>query len=99
MSLPIYLADVNNDGKLDLVTWAGVHLGNGNGSIRGAHPATGPEPAVRLGDFNKDGKLDLVTLSDARQPVITIYLGGGNGHFPTQSFTDVLPFGDSGKMF
>ncbi len=96
-SSPIYLADVNNDGKLDLVTWFGVHLGNGNGTFAAPIPLPDQSPLFALGDFNRDGKLDLVTLSDARQPVITIYLGSGNGHFPTQSFTDVLPFGDSGN--
>ncbi len=93
-SSPIYLADINNDGKPDVVTAFGVHLGNGDGTFGPAIPLPDANYIFALGDFNKDGKFDLVTLSDERSPVVTIYAGNGTGRFPTALYSDTLPFGD-----
>ena len=82
----IFLRDVNNDGKLDVVTEAGVALGKGDGTF---------EPAIRLpyspdmggcstcqtiavGDFNGDGKLDVLY---SEQQNMHVLLGDGTGHF------------------
>jgi hypothetical protein len=93
-STPLYIADVNNDGKLDVVSYLGVHLGNGNGTF--AAPIAFPDTnyLFALGDFNKDGKQDLVTLSDAATPELNLYLGSGDGHFSAGTYSVTLPFGD-----
>jgi hypothetical protein len=69
-------ADVNDDGKIDLVTdGLSVLLGNGDGTFRkGASVASGGSGSVTIGDFNGDGKLDVVA-------GLNILLGNGNGTF------------------
>jgi hypothetical protein len=76
-------ADVNGDGKIDLVTdGVSVLLGNGDGTFqRGASVVSGGSGAVNVGDFNGDGKLDIAA-------GLSILLGNGNGTFqkPLTSF-------------
>lgn len=76
-------ADINGDGKLDLVVAKqrlfAVYLGNGDGTFQefaeyGA-PGTGETSAFTLGDFNGDGILDLM-LADGYGDV---YLMTGKG--------------------
>jgi hypothetical protein len=81
------VADMNNDGKLDLVAGrkttrtAGaiqILFGNGNGSFKApidskSKPAYSPRYAA---DFNNDGKLDLITLA---HDSIAAFLGNGRG--------------------
>ncbi len=78
-------ADLNADGKLDLVT-AGygsvsVLLGNGNGTFAAAKSyaaVVGGDTSapVAVGDFNGDHKLDLVTCG-------SLLIGNGDGTFKT----------------
>ena len=82
----LILRDVNNDGKLDLITDVGVNLGNGNGTFGPLipFPITPGElgEQIVLGDFNHDGKLDVLYSSNNRYPpTITVLLGDGTGHF------------------
>lgn len=93
----LLLADVNHDGKLDLVNYVGVHLGNGNGTFQAPIPLPNLNAPFALGDFNNDGKLDLVTLSQDRAPELSIYPGSGDGHFAAATYTTTLPFGDFGN--
>jgi hypothetical protein len=83
-------ADVNGDGKEDLVAATDsykltVMLGNGDGSFRAlaSIPVIGvSSPAIA--DFNKDGKPDLVVL-DWNGQTAQILFGAGDGTFPTSA--------------
>jgi hypothetical protein len=88
--LGVAVADVNRDGKLDVISadfQAGkVHLwlGNGDGSFQNVADftaGTGPS-AVAVADFNGDGKLDLAVANYVSGNV-SILLGNGNGTFQT----------------
>jgi hypothetical protein len=64
------VADVNHDGKLDIVLSTQqesvtVFLGNGDGSFQASFqaPASAPTFALSMGDFDHDGKPDLISTS------------------------------------
>jgi hypothetical protein len=92
-------ADVNGDGKSDLVSVSSVALGNGDGTFQtpvasGTGGACGTNTSLVVADFNGDGKPDLAigcqgygTDGSAR-----IYLGNGDGTF-TFLVTYYLPGG------
>jgi hypothetical protein len=82
------VADVNGDGRLDLVTSnfksnnVSVLLGNGNGTFGTAKNfALGTAPSdVAVADVNGDGRLDLV-VTDYSSNQVGVLLGNGNGTF------------------
>jgi len=84
-------ADLNADGKLDLVATNGrgntisVLLGKGDGTFASQVTyATGAGPyGVSGADFNSDGKLDLAVANHGSNTV-SILLGNGNGTFQKQ---------------
>jgi hypothetical protein len=89
-SRDVALADVNADGKLDILSATGtsnalsVLLGNGNGTFQ-AHAETtagaGTQPnALVVADFTGDGKLDVVTGNGGTHD-ISFLRGNGNGTF------------------
>ena len=92
----VVAADLNNDGKVDVVVATGatnkvsIFIGNGDGSFQTEATVNtdpvGPTVAVGVGDFNGDGKLDLAVLnSPASGPgSVSILLGNGDGTFRTQ---------------
>jgi hypothetical protein len=85
-------ADLNGDGKLDLVTafyrdpGVAVLLGRGDGTFQAStiYPAGQEVTAVDVGDLNLDGKLDLA-VSDALDLNIGLLLGRGDGTFNARS--------------
>jgi hypothetical protein len=82
-------ADLNGDGKLDLVAGyfsdgsvISVLLGNGDGTFRARTDyATGKNPAALvLADFNNDGIVDIAT-SNTGDGTTSLLLGNGDGTF------------------
>jgi hypothetical protein len=85
----IAVADVNGDGKLDLLTanngnnTAGVLQGNGNGTFQVAtnYGTRGNNPiGIAAADVNRDGQLDLLT-TNRNSNTAGVLLGNGNGTF------------------
>ncbi len=83
-STNIFAADLNGDGKLDLVTDGICTLyGNGDGTFtQGSCLGTGYNSvtSMALADFNGDGKLD-VLLFGGFSEAVSVYLGNGDGTF------------------
>jgi protein involved in polysaccharide export with SLBB domain len=85
--LDVTLADLNNDGFLDLtgVGWGTygavrVWLGDGNGRWTATTPlAKGSYYGVNVGDMNSDGNLDI--LAATYRKGVQIFLGNGMGSF------------------
>lgn len=83
----IAVADLNGDGKMDLVVTGGadgVWIGNGDGTfhLSNIYSNTGGTAQVFLADLDKDGKLDLVGIN-ATSNSADVRLGNGDGTFQT----------------
>jgi hypothetical protein len=99
----VAVADINNDGNLDLVVAnemsdsVSVLLGNGDGTFQAAATFATPQSPifVTAADFNGDGKLDLVTvnLSDntGNCDCVAVLLGNGDGTFQEPPIITSLP--------
>ncbi len=98
----IAIADLNNDGKLDIVVVstaesnATVFLGNGDGTFTPPqeYPTGNGSNSVVIADLNSDGNPDLIVDNDNDQ-TISILLGVGDGSFQAET-TMNFPYGDAG---
>jgi hypothetical protein len=98
-SFPAVIADLNGDGKQDIVyptpsdNSVTVLLGNGDGTFQTAQTYLAgdtlfPE-GIAVGDFNFDGKPDLVVTNQDYHGTDAILMGNGDGSFQTPSIVDV----------
>jgi hypothetical protein len=95
----VTVADVNNDGKEDLVVATSnggtinVLLGNGNGTFRAATSiattGTGFEPRVVVADVNGDGRPDVMVADGMQTRTIEVFLGNGDGTFQPKLSTNI----------
>jgi hypothetical protein len=90
----VKLADINGDGKLDIVTANGdgtlsVLLNKGNGTFQPATLITSVsslnpnQDDIVIADFDGDGKADIALATYDRQNVVYILIGNGDGTFGT----------------
>jgi hypothetical protein len=92
----IVVADVNHDGKPDIIVASTVDdavsvlLGDGNGhfaSAPGSPVACGSAPNdIAVADMNGDGNPDLI-IANTGTPYITILLGDGKGGFASSAYS------------
>src|SRR3954454_21396794 len=81
----VALADLNGDGKADLVavsSFTSVLLGNGDGTFQTPYVAGYGGYSVAIADLNADGKLDLVKTQGGS---VLVQLGNGDGTFSAQT--------------
>lgn len=87
--IDVLAADLNGDGKSDLITTTyndssiNVRLGNGDGSFKNLTSiSTHAYPRdVHAGDFNGDGKIDLMSANYDGSASVSVYIGAGDGSF------------------
>jgi hypothetical protein len=91
------LADMNHDGKLDLLLDTNLYLGNGKGDFKFqvdlSFPGYGNQPTM-VADVNGDGILDVAVVAPGS---IEVYLGIGKATYATPFFLGTGP--SPGSLF
>ena len=90
--LALTMADLNNDGKMDLITVDPTHhnvtvfLGNGDGTFKVNEPISGDSEPISIvaDDFNGDHLMDLAFVNYASNTLVVLY-GNGDGTFKIPS--------------
>jgi hypothetical protein len=89
--LLVSIADMNNDGRPDLVVTASqgplcVLFGNGNGTFQSpqTYSIAGGQFGVTVADVNNDGNMDVLAAGESFSGV-SVLLGNGNGTFKAQT--------------
>lgn len=85
-----YMADINNDGNIDIV-YAGLsvnYCGNGDGSFFECYDSLVPSGGI-VADFNGDGLMDQITtkIVSFKQIPYSAYSGGGCGTVVSYSYS------------
>ena len=104
-SLSFFAADINGDGKQDLVLIDGlnsvitVFLAKGDGSFQPGLSSGLPGSFAAFGDFNKDGKLDIaIGPSTDTTGLVSVAFGNGDGTFQLapviENFGEINMIGD-----
>lgn len=76
------VADVNHDGKPDLIAGSNVYAGNGDGTFAAPVKVSQLTPGlVAIADVNGDGNPDIISATTDSK--VEIALGDGNGTFQT----------------
>jgi hypothetical protein len=83
----VWPADVNGDGRIDLVAGAArarstdlvVRLGRGGGSFGPERVVAASRVPVTVGDLNRDGRIDIIAASRAADASIDLFALRGNG--------------------
>ena len=98
----IATADLNGDGKLDLVLVSSsnsvlIYLGNGDGTFQTPlEVGTGNSPAqVAIGDFNNDGRLDLAVVNTADNTVSLLLQAPSATVSPSTDTFGAIAIGDT----
>ncbi len=96
----LWLADVSNDNKLDIIATASgfdiantIRLGNGDGTFGSeiVFAVAGYTFSIEVDDFNSDGQMDLAQ-SGGGFAEVQIFFGSGNGRFgPATAFVGGQP--------
>src|SRR5262249_9821488 len=91
LSQPLAAGDFDSDGKLDLFTDSGIHLGNGDGTFDSTPLLVAGLGNLSSGttfttaDLNGDSQLDLVA-ADTNAEAVAVFLGQGGGAFQAPEF-------------
>ena len=94
---PLELADLDEDGRIDVVDGDRVWIGNGDGTIRAGAKFYGwpGEQGIVLQDLDGDHHVDLAGLHGYETGTVSIYPGRGDGTFgtPVDYGTGAWPLG------